>query len=94
MSPASLPDVVKVVWTGKSSPDKNQLQSQFTVHKDKVYNALKWLVKNHEDYKTCVTIDENMINHWDSEFVAVELLDSIGRVSDPLAEDASRDGFL
>jgi len=93
MSPSSLPDVVKVVWTGKSAPDKKQLRSKFTVHKDKVYNALKWLVENHEDYKNHVTINDNIINNWESTFVTVELLDSIGRVSDPSAEDASRDGF-
>ena len=33
-----------------------------------------------------------MINDWDSEFVAVELLDSIGPVSVPSAEDV-RNGF-
>ena len=93
MSPASLSDVVKVVWTGRSKPDKSRLRSQFTVRKDKVYNALKWLVNNHEDYRNSVTIDEERINGWESTSVAVELLDSIGHVSDPSAEDASRDGF-
>ena len=93
MSPACLPDVVKVVWTGKSAPDKRQLRSRFTVRKDKVYNALKWLIANHEDYKNNVSIDGNMIGDWESTFVAVELLNSIGRVSDPSAEDACRDGF-
>ena len=87
-------DVVRVVWTGKSAPDKQQLRSRFTVHKDKVYNALKWLIANHEDYKTHVSIDESIIGDWESTFVAVELLNSIGRrVSDPSAEDACHDGF-
>jgi len=63
------------------------------VRKHKVYNALKWLVDNHEDYRTNVTIDEEMINGWESTFVAVELLDSIGHVSDSSVEDAARDGF-
>ena len=63
------------------------------VRNRKVYNALKWLVNNHEDYKNNVTIDEETINGWESTFVTVELLDSIGHVSDPSAEDASRDGF-
>jgi len=89
----SLPDIVKVVWTGKSASDKTQLHSPFTIRKDKVYNALKWLVQNHEDYKYHVTINESMMNDWDDIFVAIELLNSIGHVSDPSAEDASRDGF-
>ena len=93
MSPASLSDMVKVVWTGKSTPDRSRLRSRFTVRKDKVYNALKWLVDNHEDYRNNVTIDEERISGWESTFVAVELLDSIGHVSDSSVEDAARDGF-
>src|SRR5438552_7950631 len=93
MSPASLSDIVKVVWTGRSKPDKSRLRSRFTVRKNKVYNVLKWLVNNHEDYRSNVTIDKERINSWESTFVTVELLDSIGHVSDPSAEDASRDGF-
>jgi len=93
MSPASLSDMVKVVWTGKSKPDRSRLRSRFMVRKHKVYNALKWLVENHDDYRNNVTIDEERINGWESTFVAVELLDSIGHVSDSSVEDAARDGF-
>src|SRR5204863_2127692 len=63
------------------------------VRKDKVYNALKWMVNNHEEYRNNVTIDKERISGWESTFIAVELLDSIGHVSDPSAEDTSRDGF-
>ena len=80
MSPASLSDIVKVVWTGRSKPDKSRLRSRFMVRKNKVYNALKWLFNNHEDYRNNVTIDEERINGWESTFVTVELLDSIGHV--------------
>jgi hypothetical protein len=41
MSPASLSGIVKVVWTGRSKPNKSNLRSRFTVRKNKVYNALK-----------------------------------------------------
>jgi hypothetical protein len=54
---------------------------------------LKWLVDNHEDYRNNVIIDDERINDWESTFVAVELLDSIGHVSDASVEDAARDGF-
>jgi hypothetical protein len=33
ITPASLPDVVRVVWTGKSAPDRDRPGSQFTVHR-------------------------------------------------------------
>ena len=93
MSPAALSDIVKVVWTGKSKPDRARLRSRFTVRKQKVYDALKWLVENHDDYKAHVTMDDAMMAAWEPTFVAVEMLDNIGHVSDPSAEDASRDGF-
>src|SRR5436190_8180543 len=93
MSLASLSDMVKVVWTGKSKPDRSRLRSRFMVRKHKVYNALKWLVDHHEDYRNNVTIDEERINGWESTFVAVELLDTIAHVSDSSVEDAARDGF-
>ena len=93
ISTASLSDIVKVVWTGKTVPDKSHLKSRFTVRKQRVYDVLQWLVKNHEDYKKHVVINEEMMSAWQETFVAVELLDNIGHVSDPSAEDASRDGF-
>jgi hypothetical protein len=92
MSPSSLPDVVRVVWTGKSAPEKARLRSHFTVRKQKIYDALKWLCHHHEDYRQ-VTIDEERISAWESTIVATELLDSIAHVADPSAEDASRSGF-
>ena len=39
MTPASLPDVVRVVWTGKSAPERDRIRSQFTVRRETVYNA-------------------------------------------------------
>ena len=50
-------------------------------------------MNNHEDYRNNVTIDKERMNGWESTFVAVELLDNIGHVSDSSVEDAARDGF-
>ena len=92
MSPSSLPEVVRVVWTGKSPPEKTSLRSHFTVRKQKVYDALEWLCRHHEDYRQ-VTIDEERLSAWESTFVATELLESIAHVADPSSEDASCSGF-
>ena len=92
MTPASLPDVVRVVWTGKSSPDRNRLRSQFTVRREIVYNALQWLCRHNEDYRQ-VTIDHDEFARWPPVFVATSLLDSIGRSRDSMDEDISRSGF-
>ena len=53
MTPASLPDVVRVVWTGKSPPIETY---SVTVRRDVVYNTLQWLRRHNEDYRQ-VTID-------------------------------------
>jgi hypothetical protein len=82
MSPSSLPDVIRVVWTGKSAPKKTCLRSHFTVSKQKVYDALEWLCRHHEDYRQ-VTIDEERLSAWEFTFVAIELLESIAHVADP-----------
>jgi hypothetical protein len=92
MSPASLPDVVRVVWTGKSAPDRNRLRSQFTVRREIVYNALQWLCQHNEDYRQ-VTIDYEEFTRWPSVFVATSLLDSIAQTRDNIVEDISRSGF-
>ena len=41
MTPASLPDVARVVWTGKSAPDRDRIRSEFTVRREIIYNALQ-----------------------------------------------------
>jgi hypothetical protein len=54
---SALPDVARVVWAGrKSTGNRNHLQRHFTIRTAKVYNALLWLCRNHEDYRH-VTID-------------------------------------
>ncbi|TMI79544.1 MAG: hypothetical protein E6H10_15205 [Bacteroidetes bacterium] len=92
MSPSSLPEVVKVVWTGKSMPEKQKLRTHFTVRKRQVYDALQWLCRNHEDYRQ-VTIDEERLASWESTFVATDILDSMNSVANNSLEDASRSGF-
>ena len=47
---------------GNLSPIDLVFDRDSHVRKHKVYNALKWLVENHEDYKNNVTIDEERIN--------------------------------
>ena len=92
MTPASLPDVVRVVWTGKSAPDRDRLRSQFTVRRDVVYNALQWLCRHNEDYQQ-VNIDHQQFAKWPPALVTTSLADSIGRSQDSTDEDISRSGF-
>src|SRR5271170_1318579 len=91
-SPSRLPDVARVVWTGRSLPDVDQLRRYFSVRKAKIYDALRWLVANHEDYKH-VTINETEFSQWPPVFIATDLMQSMGHVQDTTAEDVGRIGF-
>ena len=92
MPPESLTDLIRVVWVGKSDPNRAALSPHFKVRTKKNYDALQWLCNHHEDYKN-VAITEAELNTWPSVFVATKLLDSVGRVTDASVEDASRSGF-
>ena len=92
LPPASLSDILRLVWTGKLDSEKSQLAAYFTVRRQKVYDALHWLCHNHDDYPH-VTIDEERWASSESTIVATELLDGMGRVFDITAEDASRSGI-
>ena len=90
-SPSSLPDMVRVVWTGREPPKHGDLQGNFTINKQRVHDALVWLIKNNRDYKD-VDIDREEFSKWPPVFVADALLESMGRVMDPSPEDATRSG--
>ena len=92
LSPASLPDIVRVVWTGKPAPEKSQLLPHFTVRRHNVYDALHWLCRNHDDYRH-VTVDEDRWASSELTVVATELLDCMRYVADISPEDAFRSGF-
>ena len=92
MSPHSLADIAHVVWVGKTEPDLSKIRPQFSVRTNKVVTALKWLKDHHEDYRN-ITIDSNEIDKWPSVFITESLLNTIGRVRNGGAEDASRNGF-
>jgi len=91
-SPDLLLDSIRVVWVGKTEPNKLLLHRHFTVHTEKVRKALDWLCQHHEDYQS-VDINDAELQQWPSVFVAQKLMDSMGRVRYSGSEDASRSGY-
>src|SRR5271155_1848798 len=87
-SPDSLLDSVRVVWVGKTEPNKLHLRKHFTVRTEKIRKALDWLCRHHGS----VDINEAEIQQWPEVFVAEKLMDSMGRVRHSRSEDASRSG--
>src|SRR5204863_6319964 len=54
LSPSSLPDHVRVVWTGAASdtPQRHQLKHLFTINTERVRAALIWLKAHHMGYQS------------------------------------------
>ena len=90
-SVSSLPDMIRVIWTGKGPRKHDDLRGNFTINKKRVYDALVWLIENNEDYKN-VDIDRAEFPKWPPVFVADNLLVSMGRVSDVSSEGTTRSG--
>src|SRR5579859_5628779 len=91
LPPASLPDIVRVVWVGRPVHSADSLNDHFSVRTQRVYDALLWLTRHNEDYKN-VVIDRSEFERWPPVFVVQELLDQIGEVEDESAENDARTG--
>ena len=87
--PAELTENVQVVWIGNTARWRPSAAKYCTVRKDRVLDALKWLIENHEDYKG-VLYDPSQWSHFASEFVAMELLDTVKLVSEETDDEALR----
>jgi len=91
LPPSRLPDTVRVVWTGKSSPSPAELRNKLSVRTQRVYDALQWLRRNNEDYRD-ITIDYAEFAKWPPVFIVDELLSCMGHISDNVVEQIARSG--
>jgi hypothetical protein len=91
LPPSRLPDYIRVVWTGGIRPTPAELNSKLSVRTTRVYAALLWLCAHNEDYED-VTIDHSQFDTWPPVFVVGELIESMGHISDNLAETIARTG--
>jgi hypothetical protein len=85
--------MVKVVWIWKFKPDRSRIQQRFMIRKYKVHNVLEcwWILMR--IIKIMPALMRKRINDWESTFVAVGLLDTIGHVSDSSVGYAARYEF-
>ncbi|CAM4981323.1 unnamed protein product, partial [Rotaria socialis] len=61
LSPNDLPDIIKIIFVGKTFPSKDQAQSIFTVRRGTIRTALIWLHANNILYKD-IHIDHLLID--------------------------------
>jgi hypothetical protein len=76
MSPSTLKDIIPVVWSGSDHPQPHELKRIFTIRKQKVYDALRWLIQHHSDYQN-VRINHEELSMWESEFQPTSLINSV-----------------
>ena len=72
----ALNTLITVIWLGKQPPVLTELKPFLQVRKDKVLSALQYLVQNNPVYKD-VTINHNMIESWDNDFVPPEIANNV-----------------
>jgi hypothetical protein len=92
MSPSTLKDIIRVVWSGSDHPQPHELKRIFTIRKQKVYDALRWLIQHHSDYQN-VRINHEELSMWESEFQPTSLINSVTHISDTIQDENSRSGF-
>jgi hypothetical protein len=89
---SSLPDMIRVVWTGRNEPKYGEgIQHDFMINKERVYNALLWLMEHNEDYRD-VEMDKAEFDRWPSTFIAENLINGMGHVINNSLEEAIRSG--
>ena len=92
MSPELLVDTIRVVWVGRTQPTRSFLKPTLSVNKRKVFTALQWLCKYHEDYEN-VRIDREELNKWPDIYILDGLIDTMGRVQCTDLEDPRQSGY-
>ena len=85
-----LNDIIKVVWLGKLAPAISDLKPFLQVRKEKVLSALQYLVQHNHLYHD-LTINHNLINSWDSDFIPPDIEANIIHIKDP--DHAEREGY-
>jgi hypothetical protein len=92
MSPTTLKDMIRVVWSGSDCPQPHKLKRVFTICKQKVYDTLQWLIQHHSDYRN-IKINHEELSTWEPEFQPTSLIDSMIQVSDTIQDEHNRSGF-
>lgn len=84
---------ITVTWEGSAPPTKEVLAKFCTVRREKVFEALRWLVEHNPCYKK-VTIDHNVINSWpNTPFVPDDIHRLANFNSTGYASSSSREGY-
>lgn len=90
-SPAlMLHDVIRVFWLGKQPTTYADLSPFLLVRRHRVLTALQYLTRHNHVYHN-VTVNHQMIDTWDDDFIPAELQENI--ISVDLPDSLEREGY-
>jgi hypothetical protein len=88
LSPNELPDLIKIIFVGRTIPNKEQARSILTVRREIVREALIWLQRNNILYKD-VLIDHLIVD----KDVPDSLWDTLSVVQQSESDNTERSGY-
>ena len=92
LSPKELPDLIKIIFVGRTMPSKEQARSILTVRREKVRQALIWLHRNNILYQDIV-IDHLLVNKLPVNDMPDSLWDTLSVVQQSESDNTERSGY-
>ncbi|CAF4790754.1 unnamed protein product [Rotaria sp. Silwood1] len=93
LSPNTLPEIIKIIFVGRTFPKKDRIRSILTVHRDIIRKAFIWLSKNNILYKD-VYIDDLLIDTLPINDVPDCLWNIISLVDEQQSCNVERSGYV
>jgi hypothetical protein len=92
LSPNELPDLIKIIFVGRTMPSKEQARSILTVRREVVREALIWLHRNNILYKY-ILIDHLLVDKLPVNDVPDSLWDTLSVVQQSESDNIERSGY-
>ena len=92
LSPNELPDLIKIIFVGRTIPTKEQARSILTVRRETVREALIWLHRNNILYQD-IFIDHLLVNKLPVNDVPDSLWDTLSIVDRCESDNIERSGY-
>ncbi|CAF4565316.1 unnamed protein product, partial [Rotaria magnacalcarata] len=93
LSPNELPDIIKIIFVGKTIPSKDQVRSILTVRRERIRTALIWLHTNNILYKD-IHIDHLLIDGFPLNDIPDCLWNTMSFLKDIETSDVERSGYV
>lgn len=92
LSPSALPDLIKIIFVGRTLPKKEQLRSILTVRRETVRRALLWLHANNILYRN-ISVDHLLISTLPINDIPDPLWDTLSIVNQSEENNVERSGY-